>query len=480
MLWINVLNLYLKLIIMKQHFRYSYLINFFVVLGDFIILNFIFGILYRLFLSYLSIDFHENVWIVMILMNICYVPPLIIFGVKLAKRIVYAEKIVQNVSWMLIFYFILSLAVITVFKLDEISRLFFATYFSLIFVLVNIWRLFFRFALKKYRNSGFNLRNAVIVGAGKNGYSILKEMSSDEGYGFRFKGFFDDNPDNVLDKKQYLGTVDQAIGYISENLVDEVYCALPDTAESKTTELMRFCEHNMIRFFLVPVIHRSVKKSMKLELFGGVPVFVIREEPLQYPLNRIVKRTFDVVFSLLFLLTLFPIIFIIVGTVIKLTSPGPIFFTQERTGKKGKNFKCFKFRTMKVNKDSDTLQAVKGDPRVTKFGAFMRRTNIDELPQFINVLLGDMSVVGPRPHMLKHTVEYSALIDKYMLRHLAKPGITGWAQVNGYRGETKELYQMEKRVEYDVWYIENWSFFLDLKIIYLTIANMIKGEKNAY
>lgn len=465
---------------MKQHFRYSYLINFFVVLGDFIILNLVFGVLYRLFLSYLSVDFHENVWLVMALMNVCYIPPLVIFGVKLAKRIVYAEKIVQNVSWMLIFYFILSLAVITVFKLDEISRLFFATYFSSMFVLVNIWRLVFRFALKKYRNSGFNLRNAVIVGAGKNGYSILKEMSSDEGYGFRFKGFFDDNPDNVLDKKQYLGTVDQAIGYISENLVDEVYCALPDTAESKTTELMRFCEHNMIRFFLVPVIHRSVKKSMKLELFGGVPVFVIREEPLQYPLNRIVKRTFDVVFSLLFLLTLFPIIFIIVGTVIKLTSPGPIFFTQERTGKKGKNFKCFKFRTMKVNKDSDTLQAVKGDPRVTKFGAFMRRTNIDELPQFINVLLGDMSVVGPRPHMLKHTVEYSALIDKYMLRHLAKPGITGWAQVNGYRGETKELYQMEKRVEYDVWYIENWSFFLDLKIIYLTIANMIKGEKNAY
>ncbi len=465
---------------MKQHFRYSYLINFFVVLGDFIILNLVFWVLYRLFLSYLSIDFHENVWLVMILMNVCYIPPLVIFGVKIAKRIVYAEKIVQNVSWMLIFYFILSLAVITVFKLDEISRLFFATYFSSMFVLVNIWRLVFRFALKKYRNSGFNLRNAVIVGAGKNGYSILKEMSSDEGYGFRFKGFFDDNPDNVLDKKQYLGTVDQAIGYISEHVVDEVYCALPDTAESKTTELMRFCEHNMIRFFLVPVIHRSVKKSMKLELFGGVPVFVIREEPLQYPLNRFVKRTFDIVFSSSFLLTLFPIIFIIVGTVIKLTSPGPIFFTQERTGKKGKNFKCFKFRTMKVNKDSDTLQAVKGDPRVTKFGAFMRRTNIDELPQFINVLLGDMSVVGPRPHMLKHTVEYSALIDKYMLRHLAKPGITGWAQVNGYRGETKELYQMEKRVEYDVWYIENWSFFLDLKIIYLTIANMIKGEKNAY
>lgn len=201
---------------------------------------------------------------------------------------------------------------------------------------------------------------------------------------------------------------------------------------------------------------------------------------MQYPLNRFVKRTFDIVFSLAFLLTLFPVIFVVVALVIKITSPGPVFFVQERTGKKGKTFKCLKFRTMKVNKDADTVQAVKNDPRVTRFGAFLRKSNIDELPQFINVLIGDMSIVGPRPHMLKHTVEYSALIEKYMLRHLAKPGITGWAQVNGYRGETKELYQMEKRVEYDVWYIENWSFFLDLKIIYLTVANMIKGEKNAY
>ena len=135
---------------------------------------------------------------------------------------------------------------------------------------------------------------------------------------------------------------------------------------------------------------------------------------------------------------------------------------------------------MRVNKDADVKQATKNDARTTKIGAFLRKTNLDELPQFVNVLIGNMSVVGPRPHMLKHTIEYSAMIDKYMLRHLAKPGITGWAQVNGYRGETKELIQMEKRVEYDVWYIENWSFFLDIKIIYLTVRNMIKGEKNAY
>lgn len=465
---------------MRQQLRYSFLINRLVILGDFFILNIVFIVLYNLFGAYLSMDFHQNFWIILTLMNACYIPAIIIFDIKLSHRIVYAEKIVQNTSWMLVFYYILCLAVMTMLKLDEISRLFFATFFGILLIVMNFWRLSFRFALKRYRNKGFNLRNVVIVGAGKNGISVYEEMMKDEGYGYRFLGFFDDCPPNVPKGTEHLGRVEDAIKYISDNAVDEVYCALPDSAESKTMDLLRFCENNMIRFYLVPVIRRSFKKTMKLDTLGDVPVFAVREEPLQYPLNRFVKRTFDVLFSLLFLVTLFPIILIVVGTIIKITSPGPIFFMQERTGKKGKNFKCIKFRTMKVNKDADTLQAVKNDPRVTKFGLFLRKSNIDELPQFINVLFGDMSVVGPRPHMIKHTVEYSALIDKYMLRHLAKPGITGWAQVNGYRGETKELYQMEKRVEYDVWYIENWSFFLDLKIIYLTVFNMIKGEKNAY
>ena len=153
---------------------------------------------------------------------------------------------------------------------------------------------------------------------------------------------------------------------------------------------------------------------------------------------------------------------------------------QKRTGYRGQAFDCYKFRTMRINADSDTLQATKGDPRVTKFGNFLRRSSIDELPQFYNVWLGEMSIVGPRPHMVAQTEMYSELIDKYMLRHTIKPGITGWAQVRGYRGQTEELWQMEKRVEYDVWYAENWTFFLDLKIIFRTVWNALKGEDNAY
>lgn len=160
--------------------------------------------------------------------------------------------------------------------------------------------------------------------------------------------------------------------------------------------------------------------------------------------------------------------------------PGPVFFKQKRTGLNGKTFTCFKFRSMRVNDDADQLQATKNDPRTTKWGEIMRHTNIDELPQFINVLLGSMSVVGPRPHMLKHTEQYSSIIDKYMIRHFVKPGITGWSQVNGFRGETKELGQMEGRISGDIWYIEHWTFGLDLYIIYKTIANAIHGEENAY
>lgn len=465
---------------MKQKLRYSHLINTFVITGDFIIINLLFLALYFLFGDYLASEFHDKIWLLVAALNICYIPPILIFDVKLSHRIVYAEKIVQNTFWLLIFFSILYLAFLSIMKLDEISRLFIVTYFLSLMFILNIWRLTFRFALKRYRNLGFNFKNTIIIGAGKNGIAIYNQMMSGEGYGYRILGFFEDNPVNIPEGAVCLGRVDEAIEYIKNNPVDEVYCTLPDTAEEKILSLLCFCENNMIRFFLVPVIHRYVKKPMKLDAIGDMPIFALRDEPLQYPLNRFIKRTFDIIFSLCFLIILFPIIFVVVGTIIKITSPGPIFFKQKRTGKKGKEFYCYKFRTMRVNSQADSVQAVKNDPRVTKFGAFMRRTNLDELPQFFNVLIGDMSVVGPRPHMLKHTLEYSAIIDKYMLRHLAKPGITGWAQVNGYRGETKELYQMEKRVEYDVWYIENWSFFLDLKIIYLTITNMIKGEKNAY
>jgi putative colanic acid biosynthesis UDP-glucose lipid carrier transferase len=206
----------------------------------------------------------------------------------------------------------------------------------------------------------------------------------------------------------------------------------------------------------------------------------VQKTPLQHSFNRFIKRSFDIFFSLLVLIFLFSWIILIIGSIVKLTSPGPVFFSQKRTGKDGKEFWCLKLRSMKPNREADTRQAMKGDPRVTPIGNFLRRTNIDEFPQFINVLRGDMSVVGPRPHMLKHTEYYSERIEEYMLRHSVKPGITGFAQITGYRGETKELQEMEGRVKRDIWYIQHWSFLLDLKIIARTIFQWHKKDTKAY
>lgn len=465
---------------MKQQVRYAHLINTLVVMGDFVILNLVFVIIYFMFKSYLNPDVVSDFKRLLIAFNISYIPAVNIFSIKLSERIIYAEKIVSNVFWFICLHALTFIMLIVMIKVENVSRLYFVTLYASLFFVMIFWRLGLRFALKNYRKRGFNYKNIIILGAGKNGIALYNELKSDVGYGYRVMGFFEDNPVNIPADSKCLGKVTDAKEFITRNPIDEVYCTLPESAEDKIKDIMDFCENNMIRFMLVPTIRRYVKKQMKLDSIGDIPIFMMREEPLQYPFNRFVKRTFDIIFSSVFLVTLFPILFVIIAIAIKLNSPGPIFFKQTRTGLKGSDFKCYKFRTMKVNKDADTRQATKNDDRTTKVGAFLRKSNLDELPQFINVLMGNMSVVGPRPHMLKHTIEYSAMIDKYMLRHLAKPGITGWAQVNGYRGETKELIQMEKRVEYDVWYIENWSFFLDIKIIYLTVRNMIRGEKNAY
>ena len=230
----------------------------------------------------------------------------------------------------------------------------------------------------------------------------------------------------------------------------------------------------------MPNVRNYVHRAMTVAYVDDIPVLSVRREPLRDPMNKFIKRLFDLVFSGLFLITCFWWIYIIVAIITKITMPGPVFFKQKRNGLLGEEFYCLKFRSMKVNADADKLQATKDDPRKTKWGNIMRKTNIDELPQFINVLMGSMSVVGPRPHMVKHTEEYSALIDKYMVRHWVKPGITGWAQVQGARGETKELWQMEDRIKKDIWYIENWTMWLDFRIIYLTVRNIFLGDKQAY
>jgi putative colanic acid biosynthesis UDP-glucose lipid carrier transferase len=357
----------------------------------------------------------------------------------------------------------------------------FIIYFYLcLFMIFTMWRIIARETLKKYRRYGKNYRRVIIVGAGKNGMNLYAEMKKDLAYGYHIYGFFDDNLLLKNTLPNYLGMTHDVETFSLENSIDEIYCTLPNSKDEKIVRLLNFAEKNMIRFYLIPEFSRYVKKKLILENIEHLPIMAVRSEPLQFIHNQIIKRTFDILFSFTFLITLFPIFYIILGGIIKLSSPGPVLFKQKRTGIYGKEFYCYKFRSMFMNDEAHDKQAVKNDPRTTKLGYFLRHFNLDEIPQFYNVLRGDMSVVGPRPHMLKHTELYSSFIDKYMVRHLVKPGITGWAQVNGYRGETKTVEQMEGRVRLDVWYLENWTFLLDLKIIFVTIINMFKGEKNAY
>ena len=291
-------------------------------------------------------------------------------------------------------------------------------------------------------------------------------------------GYFADGEGDVSLKR--LGDLEATLPYMRTHRVDEVYCDFT-LDHDFLSRVYLHCENSFVRFFDVPDIYGYLNRKLLVSNVSDVPVLAVRDEPLLNPFNRFLKRAFDIVFSGGVLLFLFLPLFVVVAIVIKRKSPGPIFFRQKRTGMDGKDFWCLKFRSMHVNDQADTLQATENDPRKYPFGDFMRRTNIDELPQFINVFLGDMSVVGPRPHMLKHTEQYSELIGRYMVRHLAKPGITGWAQVNGLRGETRELRDMERRVRHDIWYVEHWTFGLDLRIIVKTVTNMIFGDKgNAY
>jgi putative colanic acid biosynthesis UDP-glucose lipid carrier transferase len=413
-------------------------------------------------------------------LNFCYFFALYFAPVRLHQSVVFIDKIVQRAILLVTFHIILFSTCLVFLNIENKLTSFLIIYYISTILIFPLWRVLMRILLKTYRRKGHDLKRVIIVGAGKNGMELYRIMKNELDYGFTVVGFFDDNVALKDVLPNYLGNTNEVNDYVFRHAIDEIYCTLPGTQGEKILNLLNFAEKNMVRFYIVPEFYRNVKKSLIMEMMESIPLLSIRREPLQATYNRALKRAFDIIFSLFILIAIYPFLYLIIGTLIKMTSPGPILFKQKRTGLYGQEFECYKFRTMRKNPEADTTQAAKDDPRKTRLGDYLRKTNLDEFPQFLNVLAGNMSVVGPRPHMLKHTEEYSALIDKYMVRHLVKPGVTGWAQVTGYRGETKTLEQMDGRVKRDVWYIENWSFFLDLKIIVVTIFNMFKGERNAY
>ncbi|WP_026135883.1 undecaprenyl-phosphate glucose phosphotransferase [Nafulsella turpanensis] len=378
-------------------------------------------------------------------------------------------------------YLLAGLAMVVAFPKFSLSLSFLLSSFVFYAILILFIKVTFLAIRKSRRRFWQESKKVVIVGGGAVVMDLYKYINENPHLGYMVEGMFDDD---LLQQKEanlkILGKVDDCFNYVLTNNVKEVFNALPMHAFDKAQKLMEEADKHLIRCRLVPDVKAFFDKNILLEVYGYMPILTPRKEPLDNKANEIIKRCFDIAFSLLVILLLLSWLVPLVGIMIKLESKGPVFFKQLRSGKGNKAFYCLKFRSMHLNNESDSKQAVKGDKRITRVGAFLRKTSMDELPQFFNVLMGDMSVVGPRPHMLQHTRDYSVLINNFMVRHFLTPGITGWAQVNGFRGETRETDAMSKRVEADLWYLENWSLLLDLKIIFLTIWQGIRGDENAW
>lgn len=341
------------------------------------------------------------------------------------------------------------------------------------FVLITLVKFGIFFTLKYIRRVlGGNFRNVVVIGAGKE-IEMLKDLfitRTDLGYRISnsFEGIKEDS------------CLDEIKGCILNNKIDEIYIQFSLVKDSDYHDLLEFADNNLKTLKYVPSQKQVLTHNLKVDYYDFIPVVPRRVIALDKIYNRFVKRLFDIIFSLFTIVFVLSWLMPLIAILIKTESKGPILFKQKRTGLNDKEFYCYKFRSMKLNEESDKVQATKNDDRITKIGAFIRKTSIDEFPQFFNVLLGDMSIVGPRPHMVVHTKMYAKRVNRFMLRHLVKPGITGMAQTHGYRGEIESNRDIVNRFKYDLFYLENWSIFLDLKIIYLTIYNIFKGEDKAY
>lgn len=420
------------------------------------------------------------------------------FSTIIHLRLVGAGEILQRIVGLTMLQAVLAYLLLKVFEywlpvgwiLLELGTAFVA--------LLMLKRLVERWFIKLYREAGRNSRSVTLVGSDPELVELYEKLKNDATLGYHVLGYYGDEAMMEMveahekkDKQKVrkyqelerLGSMEDFLALMDRpdelELGDELYLCISRKEKQLVRRVSALCDQKVTRFYYVPVSVETLGINLKRVMVDDIEIFTTYDNPLQNSMNRAIKRVFDIAMALLFLIPsaiLFPFIYIL----IKIQSPGPILFKQERTGLDGKTFKCYKFRSMHVNADADKEQAKKDDPRKYPFGNFMRKANLDELPQFLNVLQGRMSIVGPRPHMLAHTEQYSQLINKYMVRHFVKPGVTGWAQVTGYRGETKELWQMEGRVKRDIWYMEHWSIWLDIRIIWITAKTIFIHDKHAY
>lgn len=452
-------------------------IPFISILGDFIILNilFVFGFYIRIGSN--PDHFTFPYFLFYSYLNICWLILLITFEATKSDRNTTRKATVFLYTRITVFFFFLFLLYFQAESLSYYPRIDIKYLFVIFYLMILAWKLFIYALFSNLWRRGFFLRNVVIAGYSERTAELSRYFSSNPWHGYRFIGFFDEQKD---DEHAVIGSWEDMGAFFLRNQVDEIYIALHRIPAVKLIELTGILQRYPVKIRVLPDLDHFAFKSAELVSYGTVPVLMIHPGPLSYWYNRLIKRTFDLVISMLMITLVLSWLSLFLWLISLFGNRQGLFFIQRRTGIDGRIFRCIKFRSMVLNEDADSKQAEQDDQRITRIGKFLRRTSLDELPQFINVLLGDMSVIGPRPHMLKHTEEYRKLISSFMLRHTVKPGITGFAQIHGYRGEIKGMNDLKNRVEADVSYVENWSFNLDLKIIIHTMRVIIQGQKEAY
>ncbi len=455
--------------------RYSKYLKEINLVGDIIFLNVAYYLVYIFSIIEVNSLFSSVYFELQLFFNIAWIVSAYVIKIYDTSRIASIEWVIRKLLNALGLYLVLIFAFLGVKEGSFIKLFVFYAYCSTSLGLV-VFNIVFVLFQKYYRSVGYNYRKVIIVGYGKIATDLRRYFTYNPELGYRFMGYFD----NVSINSVVRGRVSDLPEIAKALEIDEIYCILPYMDFHEVEHITKFAEDNFMKIHAIPDYRGFPYKNIEVQLYDVIPVLNFPAQPLEDHLNRLLKRTFDVVFSILFMTLVMSWLVPLIAILIKRDSKGPVFFKQKRSGINNKAFVCYKFRTMSVNDDSDNIQATKSDMRITKFGAFLRKSNIDEIPQFLNVLKGEMSVVGPRPHMLKHTVEFSKQVDKFMLRHNVKPGITGLAQAKGFRGETNTFYKLKNRIKLDRFYVENWSLIFDLKIIVSTLMMMFRGDKNAY
>lgn len=463
---------------MNTEFRKS--LKTILVFLDLTAINFVWLITYLYFLNNLTTQTNNLFYSFAFFVNFIWITISLAFGLYDEKSVMAFEVFSQKTAKVYFLWLVLmAMMLVYAAEIHTISEhIIFFSFFSLLGISAN--RLFY-LGIKKYLSQQHDMINRVLILGFNDTAKKLAKYLEEDGLNTQLMGFVenDENMDELTTYPVY-ANIENAVNVAKQLNVHEIFSTITPEQNNIIYRLIRDSEEQCMRFKVVPSLSSHVNRDVVIDFIKDLPVLSMRADPLEDVGNRMKKRIFDVVVSGLVIIFILTWLIPLVAILILLDSRGPVFFTQLRTGLTDNPFFCYKFRTMRVNNESDSKQATKHDSRVTRLGAFLRKTSIDEFPQFFNVFRGEMSLVGPRPHMLKHTSEYAKIVDHYMIRQMLKPGITGWAQVNGLRGEISNPVQIQQRVASDLWYLEHWSIWLDIKIMFLTIHKVFVGDKQAY